>query len=43
VRAPVDAKALSERVDRLLGTTQSHSRISPGLAARTSGSSRSRS
>jgi uncharacterized protein YecE (DUF72 family) len=43
VRAPVDAKALTERVERLLTPTRSRPRISPGRAARTSGSSQSRS
>jgi uncharacterized protein YecE (DUF72 family) len=42
VRAPFDAKALRERVDRLLAT-RSRSPTSPTRAARTSGSSRSRS
>ena len=43
VRAPFDAKALTERVDKLLGPTRSRSPTSQGPAARTSGSSRSRS
>ena len=43
VRAPVDAEALTERVERLLTPTRSQPRISPDRAARTSGSSRSRS
>jgi uncharacterized protein YecE (DUF72 family) len=42
-RAPFDAKALTERVERLLGTTRSRSPTSPSRGARTSGSSRSRS
>ena len=41
VRAPFDAKALTERVDRLLAPTRSRSQISRDRAARTSGSSRS--
>lgn len=41
VRAPFDARALRERVERLL--TRSRLRTSPPPAARTSGSSRSRS
>jgi uncharacterized protein YecE (DUF72 family) len=43
VRAPVDAEALTARVDRLLNPTRSRSRTSQDPAARTSGSSRSRS
>jgi uncharacterized protein YecE (DUF72 family) len=43
VRAPVDAKALAERVDRLLGSTRLRSQTSQVPAARTSGSSRSKS
>ena len=43
VRAPVDAKALTERVDRLLGSTRSRSQTLQVPSARTSGSSRSRS
>src|SRR5262249_25557653 len=42
VRAPFDAKALRERVDRLLAT-RSRSSTSRSRATRTSGSSRSRS
>ena len=43
VRAPFDAKALTERVDRLLAPTRSRSPTSQGPAARTSVSSRSKS
>jgi uncharacterized protein YecE (DUF72 family) len=43
VRAPFDAKALTERVDRLLGVTRSPAPIARDHATRTSGSSRSRS
>jgi uncharacterized protein YecE (DUF72 family) len=43
VRAPFDAKALTERVGRLLAPTRSRLRTSPDRAARTSGSSQSRS
>jgi uncharacterized protein YecE (DUF72 family) len=43
VRAPFDAKGLMERVAKLLGATRSRSPTSPDRAARTSGSSRSRS
>jgi uncharacterized protein YecE (DUF72 family) len=43
VRAPFDALALTERVDRLLGTTRSRSPTLQARAARTSGSSRSKS
>jgi uncharacterized protein YecE (DUF72 family) len=44
VRAPVDAKALTERVENLLGRiTLSHSPTSQDRAARTSGSFRSKS
>jgi uncharacterized protein YecE (DUF72 family) len=43
VRAPFDARGLTEQVDRLLGPTRSRSPTSPARAARTSGSSRSRS
>jgi uncharacterized protein YecE (DUF72 family) len=43
VRAPFDAKALTERVDRLLAATRSRSLTSRDRAARTSGSSRSKS
>jgi uncharacterized protein YecE (DUF72 family) len=43
VRAPFDAKALTERVEKLLGPTRSRSPTSPDRAARTSGSSPSRS
>jgi uncharacterized protein YecE (DUF72 family) len=43
VRAPFDAKALAERVDRLLAPIRLRSPISRDRAGRTSGSSRSRS
>ena len=43
VRAPFDAKALAERVDRLLAATRSRSQTSRDRATRTSGSSRSKS
>jgi uncharacterized protein YecE (DUF72 family) len=43
VRAPFDAKALAERVERLLAATRSRSLTSRARAARTSGSSLSRS
>ena len=43
VRAPFDAKALTERVDRLLAPTRSRSSTSQDRAVRTSGSSRSKS
>jgi uncharacterized protein YecE (DUF72 family) len=43
VRAPFDAKALTERVDRLLAPTRSRSQTWRDRAARTSGSSRSKS
>ncbi len=42
VRAPFDAKALTERVERLRGPIRSRSPTSPSRAAQTSGSSRSR-
>jgi uncharacterized protein YecE (DUF72 family) len=43
VRAPFDAKSLTERVDRLLKPTRSRSPTSRDRAARISGSSRSKS
>jgi len=43
VRAPFDAKALTERVEKLLVPTRSRSPTSPDRAARTSESSRSKS
>ena len=43
VHAPFDARVLTERVARLLAPTRSRSRTSRGHAARTSGSSRSKS